>query len=308
MQSDYVISAVKGVKESFDNAADASIMQYKDARLFTFEETTEWNEIFNSTEGLSVVKELSETETPPVGSLAEGYQITLYPKRYGGAIEVTETDMERFKDSTTLIDKYIAKQRDQILVDGKNYFLETIFGLYNDAFAGATYLAPDGIALCGTHVYASTGTTFSNSATKAMSQSAIEDLEEYGGAFQDADGRPMPVTFDTIVVKKGSAAAREAKKLFGMYGMKPTAISDINLYEGEYTLIETPYITSANNTFWFALASQKSNPLYVGIHKMPSLNSPIVQNNEAVRSNSTFYFKVGINNLPVFFYGSNGTT
>jgi hypothetical protein len=117
----------------------------------------------------------------------------------------------------------------------------------------------------------------------------------------------MPLVFDTIVVKRGSAAAREAKKLFGMYGMKPVTIATINIYEGEYTLIETPYITTANKLNWFALAQNMENPLYVGLVKMPAMNAPIVQNNEAIRSNITGYYKVGIQNIPIAVYGSTGS-
>jgi len=131
--------------------------------------------------------------------------------------------------------------------------------MLNDAFAGTYYLAPDGIALCGTHVYKSTGNTFVNSGTAVFGQDAIDDLEDYGGAFVDANGKPLPITFDTIIVKKGSDAAREAKKLFGMHGMTPTSVADINIYEGEYTLIETPYITAANKKFWFAVSSRKDS-------------------------------------------------
>lgn len=309
MQSDYVLHAMKGVKESFDLAAPASILEYKDARIFNFEQTSEWSEIFNATEGMIVAKKLTESETPPVGSEAEGYQVTLSADRFGGAIEITETDVVKAGDNTTLIDLFITRQRNDLITDNRNLFLTTIFGLLNDAFAGATYLAPDSVALCGVHVYKSTGNTFTNYDTNGllMSQAAIEALEEYGGAFLDAFGKPRPITFDTIVVKKGSANAREAKKLFGMNGMVPTAVADINIYEGEYTLIETPYITATNKNFWFAFASREKNPLYVGIVRMPALNEPIRQNNEAVRSNVTGYYKCGINNLPVAVYGSQGT-
>ncbi len=309
MQSQYVLHAVKGVKESFDLAAAASILEYKDARIFTFEETQEWTEIFNATEGMTVAKQLTESETPPVGSESEGYQVSFSNNRFGGAIEITETDRMKAGDNTVMIDLFLTRQRNDLLTDNRNLFLYNIFQMLNDAFAGTYYLSPDGQPLCGTHTYKSTGTTFVNYDTNgyAISQTAIENLEAYGGAFVDAYGKPRPLTFDTIVVKKGSKNAREAKKLFGMFGMVPTAVADINIYEGEYTLIETPYITPANTNFWFAFASREKNPLYVGISKMPSMNEPITQNNEAIRSNVTGYWKQGINNIPVAIYGSQGT-
>lgn len=302
---DYAYHAVKGVKESFDLAAKGTIEQYKDSRLFTFEDTQEWTEIFNATEGLTGVKELGAAETPPILEEEEGYQVSLSNKRFGGAIEITETDKMKAGDSTVMIDKFIERQRNDLLVDAKNKFLTEIFTMYNDAFDGTYYLAPDGVALCGTHVYRSTSNTFENKGTAALDQDAVDDLEEYGGAFVDAQGKPRPISFDTIVVKKGSDAARMAKKLFAM-NIQPTAVADINIYEGSYTIIETPYITSTNKAFWFALASGEKNPLYVGISKYPSMNAPITQNNEAVRSNVTGYWKQGINCLPIGFYGSTG--
>ena len=43
------------------------------------------------------------------------------------------------------------------------------------------------------------------------------------------------LSLSTLVVKKGSVTAKEAMKLCGVYGMKPTAVADINIYEGRYT-------------------------------------------------------------------------
>ena len=84
------------------------------------------------------------------------------------------------------------------------------------------------------------------------------------------------------------------RNFFGMYGMKPTSVQDINIYEGEYTLIETPYIT-ANEGCWFALSlnSGFENPLYIGVHKMPSMNEPIRDKNESVFSSVTMFTKLG---------------
>ena len=62
----------------------------------------------------------------------------------------------------------------------------------------------------------------------------------------DSKGKPMPVSMKSIVVKKGGKAAVAARKLFGMYGSQysPTVIGDINIYMGEFNIIETPYIIS----------------------------------------------------------------
>lgn len=305
MQADYVLQAVKGIKESFDNAASNSILRYKDSRIFDFETTSEFQEIFTSTEGLSGSRELGEAETPPTLALEDGYSVTLTDQRFGGAIEVTETDRIRMKDNTTMIDKFLQRQRNQLLLDNQNLFLTNVFGLLNDAFDGNTYLAPDGDPLISdSHTWASGG-TFDNKGTAALSQTAMDAVVQYGGAFTDPAGKPMPIDFDTIIVKKGSANAIMARKLFAS-GITPTAVNDINIYEGQYTIIETPYITAANANYWFVMSSKLMSPLYVGINKMPSLNEPIRQNNEAIRTNATGFYKVGINNMPFAIWGSTG--
>lgn len=308
MLNEYTLANVKGVKKSFDNAAKADILKYKDARLFTIEEVTEWTEIFNSTESMDGIAELAENETPPLCTLDEGYQVSLSPKRFGGALEITENDMVRAGDSTVMIDQFISRKRDAVLRAARQNFLTNIFALYNQAFSSTSdYLAPDGVEICGTHTWSS-GTTFKNSVTTAFGATAISELEEYGGAFVDAKGQPMPLDFNTIVVKKGSANAVEAKKLFGAYGMTPTKVGDVNIYEGEKTIVETPYITPTNKLYWFALALDGlfENPLYVGVLKYPAMKEPITQNNESVRTNVTAFYKVGVLNMPIAVYGSTG--
>lgn len=308
MKSDYVEQAVKGIKKSFDNAASKSLLVYKDSRLFMFDTTNEWDEIFTSTEGMTGAAELSELETPPTLKLEDGRSVTLSNKRFGGAILVSETDREKFKDSTTMIDKFLTRQRNQLLQTNRNLFLTNIFAMYNEAFdSSSDYLAPDAVEICGAHLNVDDGAWFNNSATAILSTTSVDAMEEYAGAFVDPSGKPMPLNFQIIVVKKGSEASREARRLFA-FGITPTQINDINIYEGEYTIIETPYITTANKLNWFAIDPSHEMPLYVGISKMPSMNAPIPESNEAIRSNVTGFWKQGVTNAPYAFFGSDGST
>lgn len=302
MIQDYALQAVKGIKESFDNAATNDLLQYKNVPIFTFETTTEFSEIFTSTEGMSGVKELAEGETPPTLTLADGYSVTLSDKTYGGAIEVTRKMMLQAKDSTTMIDKYIQRQRNQILQTGRQSFLSNIYTLLNDAFTGSYYLAPDTAALCATHTWA-TGNTFVNNTTSALTTAAWEAVVKAGGAATDPSGKYRPISYNTIVVKLGSTVAQTAKKLFAS-NIAPTHIADVNLYEGSVRIIETPGITS--DTAWFAMDSAFASPLYIGIHNMPYLDEPIVQNNGSIRSNMWADYKVGVNNMPFSIFGSTG--
>ncbi len=303
MTSDYALQAIKGIKESFDNAATNDLLQYKNVPIFSFETTTEFNEIFTSTEGMDGVIELAEGQTPPVLTLADGYSVTLSDKTYGGAIEVTRKMLLQAKDSTTMIEKFIQRQRNQILKTGQQKFLTNIYGLLNDAFTGAIYLAPDAAALCATHTWNSSA-TFVNNGTAALSLSAWDAVVKAGGAAVDPSGKYRPITYNTIIVKMGSTASNTAKRLFAEK-ISPTHVADVNIYEGTVRIIETPGITS--DTAWFAMDSSFESPLYIGINNMPYLDEPIVQNNGSVRSNMFSDYKVGINNMPFNVYGSTGT-
>lgn len=304
--NDTILSNVKGIKKSFDNAAKYGIDKYMDNRIFDLYETDEFFEIFTSTEGMSGAKKLSELETPPTMILDEGYSVTITEERFGGAIIVSETEKRKMRDGTTKVENYLTKERNLLLRKNQQLFLRDVFGMLNNAFSSsADELAPDGIELCGTHLW-SNGNSFVNYDTQALDDDAVDTMVAYGGAFLDPKGiDPMPIDFDTIIVKKGSAAAKMARRLFAE-GISPIAVADINIYEGEYTIVATPYISNALH--WFGRASGEENSVKVGIGEYPTLREPITEVNEAVRTNCTGFWKKGIVNMPFDWYGSIGTT
>ena len=303
---DYALQAVKGIKKSFDNAVKNKLEEYMDNRIFDFYNTSEVFEIYTSTEGLNGSRKLAELETPPVLALEDGYSVTISENRFGGAIILSEKMWRRDgADATLKVDSYLMRQRNQLLKDNVNLFLTEAFAFLNYAFATTYYAAPDAAALGAAHTW-STGTTFTNFTTAAFAETAVDAALLYGGAFTDASGKPMPLDFDTIIVKKGSAVARLAKKLFA-FGINPTAVADINIYEGTFKIIETPYITAANAAYWFMRDSKLENSLKVGIGAYPAMRDPIRENNEAIRSNVTGFWKQGIVNMPYDWYLSNGT-
>ncbi len=304
--ANYALQKVKGIKESFDNGVKARLEQYMDNEVVDFYPSSEVFEIYTSTEGLSGSRELGSLETPPTLALEDGYSVTIYEKRFGGAMELPEYVYKRDgKDNTLKVDAYLIRQRNKLMLDNVHLMLSNAFDFLNDAFAGAKYVAPDAAKLIGEHTWKSGG-TFDNSTTAKISEAAIDAALEYGGDFQDAAGKPMPIDFDTIIVKKGSPNSVLAKKLFA-FGINPTAVADINIYYGTFKIIETPYITATNKNFWFMRDSRMENSLKLGIGIYPSMNEPIRQNNESIRSNVTGFWKQGIVNLPYDWYGSDGS-
>lgn len=306
--TDAALQRVKGIKKSFDNGIQKGLEPYMNTGAINFYQTSEISEIFTSTESMDDVNELGEVETPGSLTLEDGYSVTITEKRYGGAIILPEAVYRREgADSTWKVDEYLRRQRDKLLKKTVNRMLVNAFAFYNEAFAsGSDYLAPDGVEICGAHTWASGG-TFTNSATAALDASAVDDFMETAGAFTDPSGVPMPLNLDTIVVKKGSDNERTAIRLFAM-GITPTAVADINVYEGVVRIIATPYITTANKNYWFMLDSSYECPLAVGIGEYPTMREPIRLENEAVRSNCTGFWKQGVINMPFNIIGSNGTT
>ena len=305
-KADYAIQAVKGISETFNNGVQDALEVYKDNRVFDFVNSSEVFEIFTSTEGMNGVTELGDSETPALMTLDDGYSVTIEEFRFGGGFTINEKTYRRDQgDSTMNVDNFIAENSAQAMKTAVHFFLTRSFELLNDAFTGSTFLAPDGKAfLADDHTWAS-GATFNNETTAVLSEPAMDDAWEYAGAFQDASGKPMPLNWTHIVVKKGSAAARTAKKLFAE-SISPVAVGDINLYEGELTIVETPYITTANKLNWFLRDANFKNSLRVKIGEFPTMREPIKLENEAVRVNITGFMSVGIANMPFDWYGSLG--
>lgn len=300
---DYALQAIKGIKEVFENAVQYDLNVFRDQNIINYYATDEFNEIFTSTEGLTGVKELAEAEAPPTLALEDGYSITLSEARFGGAIQLTTTQMRQARDNTTKIDMFLSQQQSQLLQDTRNFMLNYSFYPLNNAVnSSALTLAPDGVPLLGTHSWATPGAaTWSNLSTSAtVTEEAIDAAMIYAGNFKDPSGKPMPLNFDCIIVKKGSNNARAAKRLFAS-GISPVQIDDVNVYYGEMMIVETPYITAQSS--WFLRDTSLPNSVRLGMGQMPTLEDPIRQNNGSIRSNVEGFMKRGIFNMPYDWYG-----
>jgi hypothetical protein len=308
---EFALQAIKGIAYSFDNGMSSQLDLFVDNRVIDIYDTDEVFEIFTSTEGMTGAKKLARREAAPILTLEDGYSVQIQENTFGGAIEVPFEDYQRWQKDTTLkVDAYLTRQRDMLMMTNTKLFVDEAFMFFNYAFVTTYYQAPDTAAFIGTHTWSTPGAaTFSNAATKLLSQSAIEDLEEYAGAFKMSDGKEMPLNFDMIVVKTGTANEREAIRLFAK-DIKPTAVADINIYEGSKTIVSLPFILSANKNYWFAHASglPTGNSLRIGIGMKPTLQDGQLQKNLAIYTPCVGIWKQGIVNMPFDWYGSTGTT
>lgn len=306
--ADYTVQAVKGIKKSFDNAGRNRIEQYFSLGYLQFYNTSEVSEIYTSTESLSGTEELGELQTPPSLKLEDGYSVTITEKRFGGAIIVSEKSRLRDgRDSTWKVDSFLQRQRNRLLKSSVQKLSTDAHLMLNEAFdSTSVYLAPDSVEVCGSHTWNSGG-TFDNGVVASLDTTAVDAADDYAGAFTDPSGEEWPLDWTHIVVKKGSEASREAKRLYAKE-ISPTAINDVNLYEGSLTVVETPYITSANKLNWFLFdLNVEMSPLAVGIGEFPTMREPIKESNEAIRSNVTDFRKQGVINMPYNIYGSDGS-
>jgi hypothetical protein len=306
---EFALQAVKGIAYSFDNGMSTKLDLAVDPRLIDIYDTDEVFEIFTSTEGMTGAKKLARREAAPILQLEDGYSVQIQENTFGGAIEVPFEDYQRWqKDSTLKVDRYLEIQRNMLMSTNTELYVTEAFKFFNYAFVTTYYAAPDTAALIGTHTWNTPGAdTFSNAGTKALSQSAIDDLEEYAGAFKLADGKEFALNFDTIIVKKGSANEREAIRLFAK-DIKPTATADINIYEGTKTIIATKYISSANKNYWFAHDSglMTGNSLRIGMGMKPTMQDGQIQKNLAIYTPCVGIWKSGIVNMPMDWFGSTG--
>lgn len=306
--ADYAVQAVKGIKKSFDNATRNKLMEYMSQGYIKYYQTSEISEIYTSTEGMNGARELGELETPPSLVLQDGYSITITEKRFGGAIVMPEKVYERDgQDSTLKVDEFLQRERNQLMISNVRLLLTRAHLLLNESFLStSSYLSPDGVEVCGSHSW-NGGGTFDNGVTASLDSDAVDDAYEYAGAFTDPAGKEMPLDWTHVVVKKGSAVSREAIRLFAKE-IKPTAVNDINIYEGAMTVVETPFVTAANKAkWWFEDLSTYESPLAVGIGNYPTLRAPIKESSEAIRTNCTGFWKQGVINMPWQIYGSDGT-
>ena len=281
--------------EALDNSAINIIFEVGD--------TNDYSKGYTTLEGGTGVDYFGEDANIADVDNAEGYRSVLVSAEFGGKIKVTKKEMNNVPDETTLFNTVITKRLTTLVSDTANFLETQTMQMLNLGFT--TQLAPDAAAIFAQHTYLSTGTQFTNTSSTAAGEAALAELEAYAGNFKDANGKAMPMAMKTIYVKTGGAASVEFRKvLAGDSKLQATTIGNVNIYNnGDYTLVESPFITSGTN--WFAKDSRKENPLIVDFVKRPSLNPRQTRENLTEVTIQDGSFKFGCVELPISWYGSN---
>jgi len=305
ISSDVIIHDQNDILEDFKNGLDVSIKRFMELPFLEVKDTPLWEEKFTSTEGGTSTKWVGELEEAPDFKLEEGYSMVVEPAEFANSITVSRKLRLKARDNRLMIQDFLVEERNQMLNDVDQFLIDYIYDFLNTAFTTTNNVAPDGVALCGTHVYNSTGNTFTNFDTQALSQGALDTLMTYGGTSRVADGKQRPISFDTLVVSEGSEAERWCKRNIIM-DFTPNTIGAINIYKGTYKVIVIPYIDDARK--WFAFDSRKRSPLRVHFNQRPTFAPAQVMKNLSIYTPVYGAVKKAIVNLPKYFYGSNGTT
>ena len=122
-------------------------------------------------------------------------------------------------------------------------------GVFNDAFAGATYVGEDGLSLCNSHTNVDGGNSQGNTGTTALSAAAVKSTRTSMKGFTDYEGETIGITPNALVVPDG--IEQDAWEIVRS-NLKPgTSNNDANFYQGMFQLFVWTYLSDANN--WFMM-------------------------------------------------------
>lgn len=295
------------IRTRFELYSPLALEQAFYTKYMDVQKTGVYSEGYTGDEGFSDVAPLNESGNIQRLNGKEGHTTFLTSSEFAGQFDTTYKEYLQKKDNTILMNKMIDSKVDKAMASMRRFIERKCSIFFNDGFAGASVLAPDGAAIFGTHTY-KTGATFTNRlpSNPVAGAAGLAALEKFGGAFKGPQADEMPIMYDSLVAKSGSTAATALKKVLRVDGYVPTTEDGVNIYNnGRYTLYEVPYITS--DTAWFAFDSTLDNPFLIDFVQTPTLGEPIKQNNEDEIRNVLTSFKMGCTALPFAWAGSDGT-
>lgn len=300
----------KDITETAANESQEAIMNSTFNKLYDVSDTNEYTTSYTTTEGTELPSWTDEGEVVNKTKLAKGYKVSYESREFTQSIAVTYKARLKMKDDTERIAEYANTQKRSVIMNMAAFLEKNLCGILNYANAtSSTYeiLSPDLQPIASaSHAWKSTGATFDNDlGLSAISIAHAQTVQEYAGAFTDANGLPMGLNFTKIFVKKGSAAAKQAKAVYasknaqGQYTV--ANIADMNIYEGEVQVIETRWMTSGNDYVYVADTDMLgvANPLFCEFIKRPGLEGEFTSDtNLDFTSVFTGSVKYGLKNLP----------
>lgn len=305
----FINDLTKETKMLIDNSVELNNDRQAYAAMVNAVDTTEINEKFVSTVRDSNPQTTPEGQNVGASNSYEGYTVILSPhdKTTDSILYSFEYTQGKRDETQKIMQEYNQDARSKMwgLYNDVNV---KFFSLFNNGFT--TTLSPDGeILFSAAHKFTDNipAVTFDNLlAAAAPSLDVLAEVEQRAGAFVDLGGRPMSLNPKCILVKRGGKAFREFKKILFPDRYQPIVISGtnngVNIYEGEYKLIECPYITSS--TAYFITEdynnSMLKNPMYLGFHQRPTIYG-YDDHVGTLTHEITYvsYYKTGVINIPI---------
>ena len=314
--AEFNTSFSKSIKEHFDNQSREAVNNSAYSKIFDVSDTSEYTSSYISTEGVDLPDYFDEGEALKDSSIGKGYKVTYDSAEFGHVMAITKKARLKVGDSTEKVAEIANKQKNSAII-AMNTFLEkelcALLDYTNASNASYKILSPDLLPLASaSHVWNSTGTTFDNDfGTDAIDITHAGDVVTVGGAFVDSKGTAMPLKFNKIFVKTGGAASKQAKSVYasrnaqGQYTV--TSIGEINIYSGEVTVVEIPWMVSGNDYVYSADVEGMNieNPLFCEFVQRPQAEGVFKENkNLTWEMPYSASFKYGVRNLPfTLLYG-----
>lgn len=300
----------KSIKEHFDNQSWEAVVNSAYSKIFDVSDTTEYTASYISTEGVDLPDYFDEGEPLKNSSIGKGYKVTYDSAEFGHKMAITKKARLKVGDSTEKVAEIANKQKNAAII-AMNTFLEkemcALLDYTNASNASYKILSPDLKPLASaTHTWNSTGTTFDNDfGTDPIDIDHAADVVSYGASFVDSHGTAMPLNFNTIFVKKGGTASRQARSVYSsrnaQWQYQVTSIGDINLYAGEVNVVEIPWMSSGNDYVYMADIEGMNieNPLFCEFVQRPQAEGVFKENDNLTwEMPYSASFKYGVKNLP----------
>jgi len=303
----------RDIQRTFDNYRSEVASNSAYQQIFDVRSTSEYTTNITSTEGVKKPTWLNESQNLTQNRLEKGFKVQYESDEFGHRIIISQKARNKARDNENILLDYIATERDDAIAAAHMFMEVESHRLLNNVTNTTFFQAPDTLSIANAaHTWNSSVATWSNVMTPApFSTSVIDAAMAYGGAFQSPTGDQMPVSFDTIICKTGGAASRAIKKTLGLGTASQylaTTIGAINLYFGEFTVIETPFLTDGNEYHFLSKGGQYANPFFIDIIDAPHVEEMMVDHDNldyiypVVGS-----FKIGVQNQPFNYLYNAGS-
>lgn len=285
-------------------------------KIFRVYNSDEFTESFASAESTTVAQKNAEGSDFQYTDMSKGYRVSFTTEQVGQLIELTYLSMVKAGDDTEKMQALIDDQKNVAMTAVMNAMQRYCFDHFNFAFTNTYAVAPDGLSLINANHAYSTGATFDNTLTAGdFSTDIMDEIYEKMGDFKWPNGEPMLFDLGYILVKKWSIQSRRARQVLGYEKQLAIAtVDNVNIYTGGTAmLVETPWITTANKEYFFAIPDYSTtslkNPLVLSVTDPVHLDGEFMKNksNGNMQNDVLTAFKHGIAYLPTGIFWSTGT-